>query len=116
MNYWPAEVCNLPETVLPFSRFINALRKPGRVTARKTFNSKGWTLNHLTDPYGHTSISDGVGWGTFPIAGAWLALHLWEHYRFTEDKKYLCEEAYPCMAEAAEFLLHFLVKDKKDIG
>lgn len=113
MNYWPAEVCNLPETVLPFSRFINALRKPGRVTARKTFNSKGWTLNHLTDPYGHTSISDGVGWGTFPIAGAWLALHLWEHYRFTEDKKYLCEEAYPCMAEAAEFLLHFLVKDKK---
>ncbi len=112
MNYWPAEVCNLSETVVPFSRFIDALRKPGRVTARKTFNSKGWTMNHLTDPYGHTSISDGVGWGTFPIAGAWLVLHQWEHYLFTGDKEYLAKEAYPCMAEAAEFLLHFLVKDK----
>lgn len=112
MNYWPAGVCNLSETVVPFSRFIDALRKPGRITARKTFNSEGWTMNHLTDPYGHTSISDGVGWGTFPIAGAWLVLHQWEHYLFTGDKEYLAREAYPCMTEAAKFLLHFLVKDK----
>lgn len=112
MNYWPAEVCNLPETTLPLLRFINALRVPGRVTARKTFGSRGWTVNHLTDLYGHTSISDAVSWGTFPIAGAWLALHQWEHYRFTNDKEFLAREAYPCMAEAAEFLLDFLVKDK----
>lgn len=112
MNYWPAEVCNLSETVQPFSNLINALRVPGRVTASKTFNSKGWTVNHLTDPYGHTSISDGVGWGTFPIASAWLVLHLWEHYQFTGDKDYLEKEAYPAMIEAAEFIQNFLVKDK----
>lgn len=112
MNYWPAEVCNLSETLIPFSDLINALRTPGRVTARKTYNSKGWTMNHLADPFGHTSISDGVGWGTFPIAGAWLVLHQWEHYRFTGDKEYLANEAYPSMKEAAEFIIHFLVKDK----
>ena len=66
MNYWPAEVCNLSETVVPFSNFINALRVPGRVTASKTYNAKGWTMNHLTDPFGRTAIADGVGWGTFP--------------------------------------------------
>lgn len=113
MNYWPVEVCNLPEAALPFSNLISALRVPGRETARKTFNSKGWTMNHLTDPYGRTAISDGVGWGTFPIAGAWLVLHQWEHYRFTGDKEYLKNEAYPCMLEAAEFITNFLVEDKK---
>lgn len=112
MNYWPAEVCNLPETVIPFSNLINALRVPGRVTARKTYNSQGWTLNHLTNPFGHTAISDGVGWGTLPIAGAWLVLHQWEHYLFTGDKNYLEKEAYPSMKEAAEFILGYLIKDK----
>lgn len=112
MNYWPAEVCNLTETVEPFSNFINALRVPGRVTARKTYNAKGWTMNHLTDPFGRTAIADGVGWGTFPIAGAWLVLHQWEHYLFNGDKEYLKKEAYPAMMEAAEFIMDYLVEDK----
>jgi alpha-L-fucosidase 2 len=112
MNYWPAEVCNLSETVLPFSDWINAIRVPGRVTARKTFGAEGWTVNHVADPFGHTSISDGVGWGTFPIAGPWLTLHLWDHYLFTCDKEYLRFQAYPAMREAAEFLLSFMVTDK----
>jgi alpha-L-fucosidase 2 len=112
MNYWPAEVCNLSETVIPFSNLINALREPGRITARKTYNSIGWTMNHLTDPFGRTAISDGVGWGTFPIASSWLVLHQWEHYLFTKDKSYLKEEAYPSMKEAAEFILNYLIEDK----
>ena len=112
MNYWPAEVCNLSETVEPFSNFINALRVPGRVTARKTYNAKGWTMNHLTDPFGRTAIADGVGWGTFPIAGAWLVLHQWEHFLFSNDKEYLKNEAYPAMIEVAEFIMDYLVEDK----
>ena len=112
MNYWPAEVCNLSETVLPFSDWINAIRVPGRVTAKKTFGAEGWTVNHVADPFGHTSISDGVGWGTFPIAGPWLTLHLWDHYQFNMDKEYLRTQAYPAMKEAAEFLLSFMVTDK----
>ena len=113
MNYWPVEVCNLSETVIPFSDWINAIRVPGRVTARKTFGAEGWTVNHVADPFGHTSITDGVGWGTFPIAGPWLTLHLWEHYKFTGDEVYLRQEAYPAMKEAAEFLLSFMVRDRE---
>jgi alpha-L-fucosidase 2 len=112
MNYWPAEVCNLSETVIPFSNLINALREPGRTTARKTYHSTGWTMNHLTDLFGRTAISDGVGWGTFPIASSWLVLHQWEHYLFTKDKAWLKEEAYPSMKEAAEFILSYLIEDK----
>ena len=112
MNYWPAEVTALSECVIPFSNWINAIRIPGRVTASKTFGAQGWTVNHLSNPFGHTSISDGVSWGTFPIAGPWLALHLWEHYRFTLDEVYLREQAFPCMLEAARFLVTFMVPDE----
>ncbi|MCF0167754.1 MAG: glycoside hydrolase family 95 protein, partial [Bacteroidales bacterium] len=111
MNYWPAEVCNLSETVLPYSRWIDAIREPGRVTASKTFGAKGWTINHVSDLFGRTSISDGVDWGTFPIAGSWLTLAQWEHYLFTRDVDYLRNIAYPCMKESAEFLLSFMVED-----
>ena len=111
MNYWPAEVCNLSETVLPFSDLINALRVPGRVTAQKTYNSTGWTMNHLTDVYGRTAIADGVGWGTYPMAASWLVLHQWEHYLFTKDLNYL-QAVYPTLKEAADFVLNFIIKDK----
>ena len=112
MNYWPAEVCNLSEMALPLSNWINAIKVPGRVTASKTYNAKGWTVNHVSNPFGHTSISDGVAWGAFPLAGSWLTLSQWEHYQFTKDTEYLRTEAYPTMKESAEFLLSFLIEDK----
>ena len=112
MNYWPAEVCNLSETLRPLSDMINALRVPGRVTAQKTYHSTGWTMNHLTDVFGRTAISDGVGWGTYPMAASWLTLHQWEHYLFTKDLDYLKSEAYPAMKEAADFVLNFIIRDK----
>ena len=112
MNYWSAEVCNLSETFIPFNNLINALRVPGRVTAQKTYNSTGWTTNHLTDVYGRTAISDGVEWGAYPMGGSWLVLHQWEHYQFTKDLNYLRTDAYPSMKEAADFVLNFIIKDK----
>ncbi len=112
MNYWPAEICNLSECAIPYSNWINKVRVPGRVTAQKTFGAKGWTINHVSNPFGHTSISDGLGWGTYPIAASWLTLSQWEHYLFTCDEDYLRTEAYPSMKEAAEFLLSFMIEDK----
>ncbi|MBS1574790.1 MAG: glycoside hydrolase family 95 protein [Bacteroidetes bacterium] len=112
MNYWPAEVCNLSETVMPLANFIDYMRVPGRVTAQKMYNAKGWTMHHCTDAFGKTAIHDGVGWGTSPLAAAWLCLHLFEHYQFDGDKTFLRDKAWPIMKEAAEFVQSFLIKDK----
>jgi alpha-L-fucosidase 2 len=113
MNYWPVESANLSEAFLPLSDFVDLLRKPGRITASKTFGSRGWTVNHLTNPFGRTAIADGVSWGTYPIAGSWLSLHLWEHFLFTRDTAYLREKAWPVMKESAEFMQGFLIRDKQ---
>jgi alpha-L-fucosidase 2 len=108
MNYWPAEVANLPETVVPLAGFLEKLTAPGRVTARDTYGARGWTLHHLTDPFGRTGVADGV-WGVSPMAGPWMALTLWDHYEFTGDEGFLRETAYPVMKGAAEFVSDFLV-------
>ena len=112
MNYWPAEVCNLPETVTPLTDFINILRIPGRVTAKEMYGAGGWTLHHLTDPFGRTGVADGP-WGVTPLNGPWMTFPLWRHYEFTGDQAYLREKAYPVMKESAQFVLDFLIEDKE---
>lgn len=110
MNYWLAEVCNLPETTRPLFDFIDAYRVPGRVTAKSMYGAKGWTMHHATDIYGRTGLMDGIQWGTFPLAASWLTFHLWEHYLFAKDTVFLRNTAWPIMKESAEFVLDFLVE------
>ncbi len=112
MNYWPSEVCNLSETVLPLTDFFERLQVPGSVTAAEMYNARGWTVHHLTDPFGRTAVMDGV-WGCFPMGGPWMTFPLFEHYSFTQDKEYLGQKAYPIMKSSARFVLDFLVKDSK---
>lgn len=112
MNYWPAEVCNLSETTEPLFNFIDHYRVPGRVTAKEMYNAQGWTMHHATDIFGKTAINAGIQWGTSPLSAAWLCLHLWEHYLFTQDKDFLLHKAYPVMKEAAQFVQSFLIRDK----
>lgn len=110
MNYWPAEVTNLPETAIPLIQFVDRLRVPGRVTAEKMYGADGWTMHHATDPFGRTALRDAIRWGTFPMGGPWMTLPVWRHYEYSMDQKYLEETAYPILKGSAEFVLDFLVE------
>ena len=110
MNYWPADVGNLPETVEPLTNFFLKLMKPGARTAQEMYDARGWNMHHLTDPFGRTGLMDGIQWGTSPLAGAWMTLTFWRHYEFTQDRRYL-EQVYPLLKGAAEFALDFLIED-----
>ncbi|GAB3011408.1 glycoside hydrolase family 95 protein [Spirosoma pulveris] len=117
MNYWPVEVTNLSELHRPLLSFIGELAKTGAVTAREFYNMKGWVAHHNTDIW---AISNPVGdkgegdpkWANWNQGAGWLSQHLWEHYRFTGDKKFLRESAYPIMKGAALFYLDWLIADK----
>ncbi|HSN49635.1 MAG TPA: glycoside hydrolase N-terminal domain-containing protein, partial [Bacteroidales bacterium] len=109
MNYWPAEVCNLSETSEKLVSFMEKLVVPGSVTAREMYGTGGWTIHHLTDPFGRTGVADGV-WGITPMNGPWMTFPVYEHYLFTVDTSFLREKAYPLMKGTAEFVLGFLVE------
>ncbi len=108
MNYWPAEVCNLSETSRVLAGFMEELAVPGGVTAREMYGTGGWTMHHLTDPFGRTGVADGV-WGITPLDGPWMMFPLYRHYLFTRDKEYL-QRIYPLLKGSAEFVAGFLVE------
>ncbi|MGA5097085.1 glycosyl hydrolase family 95 catalytic domain-containing protein [Streptomyces lavendulocolor] len=114
MNYWLAETTGLPETAEPLFDFIEALRVPGRVTAKAMFGTEGWVVHNETTPYGFTGVHDWPSAFWFPEGAAWLVQHLYEHYRFSGDFRFLKERAWPAMREAAEFWLANLHTDPSD--
>ena len=111
MNYWPAEVTNLSELHLPYLNFIDKLRPDARKTAQDMYGVKGTVAHFTTDPWLFTETYGQTQWAMWPMGLAWSAQHLWEHYLFTEDKKYLQELAYPNLKEAAEFCANYLVEN-----
>ena len=121
MNYWPSETANLSDCGAPLFDFINRLAQHGRVTAAVNYGARGWVAHHnsdiwaMTNPAGGFDFADPSGnarWAIWPMGGAWLSRHLWEHYQFTGDKKML-QQAYPDLKGAAEFMLDWLVKDEQ---
>lgn len=113
MNYWLAEVTNLSETTEPLFNFMQKLTVPGAATAQKMYGARGWTVHHLTDAFGKTSVHDGINYGMFPMGGPWMCLHLWEHYEYSRDMDFLQNIAYPMIKGSSQFVLDFLVTDKK---
>jgi alpha-L-fucosidase 2 len=113
MNYWPAEVCNLPECHEPLFDFTEMLRAPGRRTAKIAYGCRGFVVHYTTNAWGQTALTGDTQYGLWHGGSGWLARHFWEHYLFTGDRKFLSERAYPVMKEAAEFYLDFLVEDPR---
>lgn len=116
MNYWAAEAVSLPEMHQSLLTLIQEVAQTGRYTAMRFYNTRGWAANHNTDIW---ALSNPVGdlgkgdpqWANWPMGGNWLCQHLWEHYRFTGDKQFLRDTAYPLMKAAAQFSLDWLVED-----
>ncbi|KMT01109.1 hypothetical protein BVRB_9g223620 isoform B [Beta vulgaris subsp. vulgaris] len=89
MNYWLSLSCNLQELQEPLFDYLSILAINGKKTANRA-----------------SSL------GLWPMGGAWLSTHLWEHYTYTMDKKFLEHKAYPLLEGAASFLLDWWIKGK----
>jgi len=110
MNYWMAESCNLSECHMPFFDLLKKMRRNGRRTAREMYGCRGFVAHHNTDARGDCAPQDTWYASTYWTMGAaWMCTHIWTHYRYTNDKKFL-KEMFPVMAEAALFFCDFLVE------
>ena len=111
MNYWPVEVCNMSDLHSSLFSLIKACCEHGKETAWVMYGMRGSVCHHNTDFYGDTAPQDqymaSTGW---TAGGAWMAMHLWEHYLFTLDTEFLAEWR-PVMREFALFFVDFLTED-----
>lgn len=111
MNYWPAEVAGLGECAVPLLDYIDFLRPAGRRTAALHYGCGGWVVHWASNVWARTVPGWSATWGIFHVAGAWLALHAWEHYCFSPDKRFLIGRLLPLLRETCAFYFDFLVRD-----
>jgi alpha-L-fucosidase 2 len=109
-NYWLCEVGNLSECHAPLAKLVEGLRVSGAQTAQEMYGAEGWVAHVVTNAWGYSAPGWGLGWGMFVTGGVWIALHLWEHFRFTGDQAFLRNEAYPVLRDASRFFLSYMVE------
>lgn len=115
MNYWLAESCGLGECAEPLFELVRGLSVTGAQAAKETYGLPGWVSHHNIDVWRAANpVGMGVGsptWANWCMSGPWLCAHVYDHYRYTGDRKFLAERAYPLMKGSAEFCLAWLIED-----
>ncbi|KAH8812660.1 glycoside hydrolase family 95 protein [Xylogone sp. PMI_703] len=111
MNYWPANMCNLSECELPLFDMLERMAVRGKRTAEVMYKCRGWCAHHNTDIWADTDPQDRCISSTlWPLGGAWLCYHIWEHYNYTDDKQFL-KRMFPVLKSCVQFLVDFLIED-----
>lgn len=103
MNYWLAGSTNLQECFIPLVDYVDFLRVPGKRSAKKYFNARGFYVNIYTNPWGYAELR----W-LWPGASGWLCQNLYDSFLYSGDTKYLRDKIYPIMRDAALFYLDIL--------
>lgn len=108
MNYWPAETANLSECHLPLFALLKRMKPNGEKTAQAMYGCRGFVAHHNTDIWADTAPQDMVSASSYwMFGGAWLCLHIWEHYQFTQNMDFL-KEYYDILYSACLFFVDFL--------
>lgn len=111
MNYWCAESCNLSECHLPLFNLLRKVMENGRHTARAMYGLEGFCCHHNTDLWGDTAPQDlWMPATVWPSGGAWLSLHIMEHYRYTCDRSFLADN-FDILYQAALFFSQYLTEN-----
>lgn len=92
----------------PLLQMVKELSETGKETAKVMYGARGWMAHHNTDIWRITGPVDRIFWGVWSMGGAWLSQHLWEHYLYSGDKKFL-QSIYPVLKGAAMFFVDDLV-------
>ncbi|MDR0444302.1 MAG: glycoside hydrolase family 95 protein [Treponema sp.] len=113
MNYWPACMCNLAETEGSLFDLLERVYPNGKKTAQVMYGCRGFVAHHNTDIWGDAAPRDyWIPASYWVLGAAWLGIHIWEHFEYTQDKKFL-EKYFYLLHEACVFFLDFLTPGKK---
>lgn len=108
MNYWIAERTSLGDLHEPLFDLLDSVSQSGARVARSYYRARGIVAHHNTDIWGDAGPIDGLGGGIWAMGAAWLATHLWDHFLYSRDMRFLRERAYPRLREISLFLLDYL--------
>lgn len=113
MNYWLAEKTGLSKLHMPLLEHLKILREKGKDVAKNMYGARGFCCHHNMDIWGDCAPQDNHMPATiWPMGGAWLVLHIWEHFEYTRDMNFL-QEYFPIMRDAVLFYVDYMVCNKQ---
>jgi len=101
-TYWPVYATNHLDLGLPLYEWLERITPVVRERTKQFFGWDGLRIESAL-------VGDGVsvpGWGTvqfWPGVAAWLAHHMWQHWRYSGDEDFLRNRAYPFLKLCASF-------------
>ncbi len=111
MNYFAVESTGLAECSMPLYNFLKDILMPsGEEIARSLYGVNGWLAHVVTNAHGFAAPGWSTQWGYFLTGGAWAALDIFRHYRYTLDRDFLAKY-YPVLSGAARCLFELLEAD-----
>lgn len=110
MNYWPAETLGLSECHLPLFDLLCRLAENGEKVAKDMYGCRGFVAHHNTDMWADCAPQDMYTPATiWPMGGAWLCTHVWQHFEYTGDFDFL-KKMYPIVKKSVLFFFDYLVE------
>ncbi len=110
MCYWPLDMLNLGDLMIPLMDWVEILKEGGRKAAKDLYGARGIAFGGVLDNKNIGNF-DNI---CFPWTGgaAWVAQILWQHWEYSNDRSYLQNHLFPYMVEIGNFYEDFLVEDR----
>jgi len=110
-NYIGAGAAGLGELGEPLQRLVKEASVDGAKVAQSWYGSTGWVFHHNIDLWRSANPSGGnVLWATFPTAGSWTIVELFDLWKFSHQEAEL-KQLWPLMKGNVEFWLGNLTTD-----
>ncbi len=110
LSYWPCYSGNHLEEGLAFLDWLWEIRPAALRYTGTFFETEGLNIPGVTTLAGEPM----GGWAQYsfsPTVSAWLAQHFYLHWRYSADRKFLEDRAYPWIREVALFLEGISIRD-----
>jgi len=111
LSYWACYSSNHLEEGLAYLDWLWSIRETSRAFTRKFFEVDGLNVGGVTTLRGEPM----GGWAQYslsPTTSAWLAHHFYLHWRYSRDRNFLEQRAYPWIREVAIFLDQISTRDR----
>ncbi|MFN8242017.1 MAG: glycoside hydrolase N-terminal domain-containing protein [Bacteroidales bacterium] len=114
LSYWPAYGSNHTDLEEGFIDWLLQNKETFRKYTSAYFGVEGLNVPGVATLTGEP-MGGWIQYSFGPTVGAWLSHHFYLHWRYTMDREFLKEKAYPWISEVAAFLDNLSVRDGKGL-
>lgn len=112
LSYWPAYSANHLEQEAGFINWLWKYRDSFKKYTKEYYEAEGLAVPGVTTLTGEP-MGGWIQYAFGPTVSGWLSQHFYLHWRYSMDREFLKEKAYPWIKEVAVFFEDISIKDAK---